>query len=140
MKGKICSIFGHKEADPERRDELENVLRNLITKKEISNFVISEINKFSFQCYQILEKLKSEFKDIKIVYAFTYTNEDYNKQLISQFKFDEFFPEDLSFSIYTIFGVVEKSDVVLVQYFKTLRDKDHIIEDAIILRKELIKF
>ena len=140
MKDKICSIFGHKEADPERGAELEKLLRDLITKKDVTYFVISEINKFSFQCYQILKKLKGEFDNIKIAYAFTYTNEEYNKNIINQFDFDEFFPRDLSLSVYTIFSIIEKSDVVLVQYFKTLRDKDHIIEDAIILRKELIKF
>ena len=132
-----CAIFGHKEADIERDDELEKILRQLLS-KGITNFIFCEINKFTYQCFRILGKIKNDFKFVKRLYAFT-NSPAIDKRIYKKMIFDDFYA-NRTVKVKTVYQIIDDCDYVLVQYFKTLHDKDAIIEYAYNNLKGVILF
>ncbi len=69
----ICSIFGHKNIY-QKLDEpaIEELLKELITKRRVDTFYFCEQGKFDEPCYRFITKLKAQFPFVRRIFCIAF--------------------------------------------------------------------
>ncbi len=66
----LCSIFGHRKIETNiNLQELKNVLKNLISERNVDTFYFGGFSEFDDLCHALVTELKSEFPDVKRIFC-----------------------------------------------------------------------
>ncbi len=66
----LCSIFGHRKIETDiNLQELKNVLKNLISERNVDTFYFGGFSEFDDLCHSVISQLKNEFPHIKRVFC-----------------------------------------------------------------------
>ncbi len=66
----LCSIFGHRKIETDiNLQELKNVLKNLISERNVDTFYFGGFSEFDDLCHSVISQLKNESPHIKRVFC-----------------------------------------------------------------------
>ncbi len=113
---KVCSIWGHKEANPEKKEDIEKLLTYLVLNKDVEIFLFFDFNKFSFLCYDVINKVKQKYPNVKRVFISSDQTVSRIGYKIEHFIFDNYiFKLDKINYSFKDYEIVMKSDFLLIQ-------------------------
>ena len=100
MENKVCCFIGHRKIDktPKLRENLLNIIEDLIVNKSVSTFMFGSKSKFDDYCYELVTELKTKYSHIKRIYvrsAYEHIPDWYENSLLEHYE-DTYFPEHMS--------------------------------------------
>ena len=100
MENKVCCFIGHRTINKssELRENLLNIIEDLITNKRVNTFMFGSKSKFDDYCYELVSELKTKYSHIKRVYvrsAYEHIPDWYENSLLEHYE-DTYFPEHMS--------------------------------------------
>lgn len=124
-KQHTCCFIGHRHID--KTEELENrvceIIENLITKENVSTFLLGSKSEFNDLCKHLLCELKEKYPHIVRVYIraeYPYISDDYKKYLM-QWCDDTYYPERMigagrAAYVERNYEMIEKSDYCVIYF------------------------
>ncbi len=115
---KSCGFFGHRyvSAQKELKQELIDILIDLIENKDVRTFYVGQRGDFEFLTYNTLIELQEKYPDIQIVLVISYPEELHKTEL----KIDDFIYPVTAQCVYKRFAisyrnqwVAEQSDYII---------------------------
>ena len=99
MENKVCCFIGHRKIDktPKLRENLLNIIEDLIVNKSVSTFMFGSKSKFDDFAHKIVTELQKKYPHIKRVYVraeFPYISDDYKDYLLEKYE-DTYYPENM---------------------------------------------
>lgn len=81
MENKICCFAGHRDFSygEDFGEKLKEVLRELVTKEEVTEFFVGNYGNFDRFCARTVRKIKEEFPFIKLTLVIPYITEEIEK-------------------------------------------------------------
>lgn len=99
MENKVCCFIGHRTINKssELRENLLNIIEDLIINKRVNTFMFGSKSKFDDYCYELVSELKTKYSHIKRVYvrsAYEHIPDWYENSLLEHYE-DTYFPEHM---------------------------------------------
>ena len=127
MKTKTCCFIGHRkiEITDDLKQKLYDYIENLIVNEKVEIFLFGSISMFDDLCYDIVNKLKEKYPDIKRIYvrsSYEEIDDFYKKYLLESFE-ETCYPENCKGSgklsyIKRNQAMIDRSDFCVFYYDK----------------------
>ena len=100
MENKVFCFIVHRKIDKttKLRENLLNIIEDLIVNKSVSTFMFGSKSKFDDYCYELVTELKTKYSHIKRIYvrsAYEHIPDWYENSLLEHYE-DTYFPEHMS--------------------------------------------
>ena len=125
QKEYTCCFFGHRKINEteELKNNLYEIIENLITKEKIDTFLFGSKSDFDSLCLKTVTTLKEKYPHIKRIYVraeFQYIDEAYRNYLLKSYD-DTYYPKHIENSGKAAYiarnrEMIDKSDVCVVYF------------------------
>ena len=144
MECKECCIIGYNvEESKEKYKEIKKALIELI-KNNVDCFLFYEFGKFAHVCFEILDELRDEYKNVRIVYCYqeNILNQNLQKyKQLSQGIYDDFFNINIgeNDSLLSTLKMIHKADCIIFSKLDMDNNRSKLFHDyCCLLEKEIL--
>lgn len=94
-----CGVFGHREVEDnsELFNEICELIRELVQKRDINTFLFGSRSNFDRLCYNAVTHVKEQYKNIKRVYVraeYPFISREYEEYLLKDYEYT-YFPDKI---------------------------------------------
>ncbi len=99
MGNNVCCFIGHRKINEtkEVRNQLLEIIENLITDEKIDTFLFGSKSRFNELCYETVTRLKEKYPYIKRIFVraeYPYIGDDYKEYILESYE-DTYFPKNI---------------------------------------------
>lgn len=99
MGNNVCCFIGHRKINEtkEVRNQLLEIIENLITDEKIDTFLFGSKSRFNELCYETVTRLKEKYPYIKRIFVraeYPYIGDDYKEYILESYE-DTYFPKNV---------------------------------------------
>ena len=105
-KNITCCFFGHREVMRNIRPKLTEIIENLITEDNVTEFYVGHQGQFDSMVYSVLKELKQKYPQIRYIVVLAYMPDEHIKELYGE---DTLFPDGME-SVPKKFAINKRND------------------------------
>lgn len=99
MGNNVCCFIGHRKINEtkEVRNQLLEIIENLITDEKIDTFLFGSKSRFNELCYETVTRLKEKYPYIKRIFVraeYPYIGDDYKEYILESYE-DTYYPKNI---------------------------------------------
>ena len=121
----VCTFFGHKDSPYYLKEELKNVILQLIEERGVKNFYVGNNGNFDYLVQLVLKEISYDRDDIDFCIVLSYLGE----KALSNAQKHTVFPEELEFSV-PRFAISKRNEWMLKQASITVVYVNHRFSNA----------